>query len=80
MTDKDRRTMGPLPTARPQKKRARSLANFEKAAVDETTIEKRRVASEILWFAFSTPNHHMATLKHECVFGQSGHMQCSISV
>ena len=39
----------PPPTARPQRKRARLLANFEKAAVDETAIEKRRVASENLY-------------------------------
>ena len=36
---------GPSP-ARPQKKRARLLDNFKKAAIDETAIEKRRVASE----------------------------------
>jgi hypothetical protein len=44
MADKDRRA-----TARPQKKRARLPANFTRAAVDETAIEKRRVASENLF-------------------------------
>lgn len=39
---------GPSP-ARPQKKRARLLDNFKKAAIDETAIEKRRVASENLF-------------------------------